>query len=77
MRFCLSVLWGKVDQLHGIDSSSVVIHGTIWEMEFLIVDASSSYNGILGRLAMNKLKATISTYSLRLEIRTPMGLFSI
>lgn len=41
----------------------VSINGVIWNLEFLIVDAPSSYNGIMGRSTLNKLKASIWTYS--------------
>lgn len=54
----------------------MVIHGNVWEMEFLVVDAPSLYNGILGRPALNELKATVSTYSLTLEVYTLIGLFA-
>lgn len=43
----------------------------------LIVDAPSSYNGILGRTALNKLKAIVSTYSLMMGVRIVIRLFSI
>lgn len=40
------------------------INGTTWNMEFLVVDAPLSYNSIMGWSSLNKLKATVSTYSL-------------
>lgn len=55
----------------------VVIHETEWETEFLIVDAPSSYNRILGRPTPNKLKAKVSTYSFTLEVCTVIGPFAI
>lgn len=46
-------------------------------MEFLVVDALSSYTGLICRPALNRLKATISMYSLTLEVRTATRLFII
>lgn len=48
----------------------VKVHRTTWNVEFLVVDAPSSYNGLLGRPALNQMKATVSVYSLTLEVQT-------
>ena len=40
------------------------------EVDFLIVDCHSSYNVILGRPALNRLKAATSTYCLKLKFPT-------
>lgn len=53
------------------------INDTSWSMEFLIINASSSYNGLISRPALNQFKANMSTYSLTLEVRTATGLFAI
>lgn len=37
-------------------------------IDFIIVDASSSYNGILGWVALNTLRANISTYFATVEV---------
>ena len=52
-----------------------VIAGTypalvIKEIDFLIVDCPSTYNIILGRLALNRLKAVTSTYHLKVKFPT-------
>lgn len=46
-------------------------------MEFLIDDAPSSYNGILGSPALIELKMIVSIYSSTLEVGTTIGLFVI
>ena len=40
------------------------------EIDFFIVDYPSTYNIILGRPALNRLKAATSTYSLRVKFPT-------
>ena len=40
------------------------------EIDFLIVDCPSMYNIILGRLALNRLKAVTSTYHLKVKFPT-------
>lgn len=61
----------------GIVNLPVQVHGTKWNVEFLVVEASSSYNGLLFHPALNQMKSTVSTYSFTLEVRTNMGLFTI
>ena len=40
------------------------------EIDFLLVDCLSTYNVILGRLTLNKLKAATSTYYLKVKLPT-------
>ena len=40
------------------------------ESDFLIVDCPSTYNIILGRLALNRLRAIMSTYYLKVKFPT-------
>lgn len=47
------------------------------QVDFLIIDCPSSYNVILGRLTLNRLKATTSTYCLKLKFPTPHGIGEI
>lgn len=46
-------------------------------MEYLIIDASSSYNGHIGQTVLNQFKAIVSTHSLNLEVCTATGLFAL
>lgn len=46
-------------------------------MEFLIVHDLSLYNGLIGRPTLNQFKATTSTYSITLEVRTTTRLFAV
>lgn len=55
----------------------VKINSTSWHVEFLVIDAPSSYNGLLGQPALNQLKATVSTFLLTLEMQTSTELFAI
>ena len=43
-------------------------------VDLLIVDFPLSYNVILGRLTLNRLKAVTSTYCLKVKLPTPMEL---
>lgn len=43
----------------------------------MIVEAPSSYNGIMGRLTLNKLKAYVSIYPATVEIRTENEIYTI
>ena len=47
------------------------------QVDFLIVDCPLSYNVILGRPTLNFLKATTSTYSLKVKFLTPYGIGEI
>lgn len=60
----------------GVVNLPVFVNGTTWSMEFLIVDAPSSYNGLIGQPPLNQFKATVSTYALTMEVRTSTGLFA-
>ena len=40
------------------------------DVTFLVVDCSSAYNGILGRLTLNSWKAATSTYHLMIKFLT-------
>ena len=43
-------------------------------VDFLVVDIPSAYNIILGRTALNKAKAVISTHHLKVKFPTPNGI---
>ena len=43
------------------------------DMNFLVVDCSSSYNAIIGRPTLNSLKAVTSTYHLSIKFPTEYG----
>ena len=47
------------------------------QVDFLIVDCPSSYNIILGRPTLNRLKAVTSTYCLKIKFPTPNGVGQI
>ena len=42
-------------------------------IEFIVVQAPSSYNVLLGRPSLNKMRAVISTEHLRMKFPTPQG----
>lgn len=42
-------------------------------VDFLIVDSSSAYNAILGRVFLNKARAMVSTYHLKVNFPTLSG----
>lgn len=44
------------------------------KVDFLIIDCPSSYNVILRRPKLNRLKAAISTYCLKVKFPTPHGI---
>ena len=43
-------------------------------VNFLVVDCSSSYNAIIGRLTLNSWKAVMSTYHLSVKFPTEYGI---
>ena len=43
-------------------------------VNFLVVDCSSSYNAIIGRLTLNSWKAVTSTYHLTVKFLTEYGI---
>ena len=43
------------------------------ELNFLVVDCSSSYNAIIGRLTLNSWKAVTSTYHLSIKFPIEYG----
>ena len=43
------------------------------EVNFLVVDCSSSYNAIIGRPTLNRWKAVTSTYHLSVKFPTEYG----
>ena len=47
------------------------------QVDFVIVDCPSSYNVILGRPTLNRLKAVTSTYCLKMKFPTPNGVGQI
>ena len=47
------------------------------EIDFLIVDCPLTYNIILGRPALNRLKAAMSTYYLKVKFPTAHGVEEI
>jgi hypothetical protein len=62
---------GEQVQPIGITPLSVIV-GTaprlsIVMMDFLVIDRPSAYNAIIGRLALNKLKAATTTYHLMMK----------
>jgi hypothetical protein len=62
---------GEQVQPIGITPLSVTV-GTaprlsIVMMDFLVIDRPSAYNAIIGRLALNKLKAATTTYHLMMK----------
>ncbi|KAL0351522.1 UNVERIFIED_CONTAM: hypothetical protein Scaly_1540900 [Sesamum calycinum] len=42
-------------------------------LKFLVVDVSSAYNAILGRLTLNAFQALISTYHMKIKFSAPGG----
>ena len=44
------------------------------EVNFLVVDCSSSYNAIIGRLTLNSWRAATSTYHLSIKFPTKYGI---
>lgn len=67
---------------HSSNSADIVnlpvqVNGITCPMEFLIIDAPSSYNGLIGWPGLNQFKAKVSTYSLTLEVRIAIRLFAI
>lgn len=44
---------------NGIIELHVKVHGVTWNAEFLVVDAPSSYNGLLGRPTLNEMKTIV------------------
>ena len=44
------------------------------EVNFLVVDCSSSYNAIIGRLTLNSWRAATSTYHLSVKFPTKYGI---
>ena len=46
----------------------------IKDVTFLVVDCSSTYNGILGRPTLNSWKAATSTYHLMIKFPTEYGI---
>ncbi|KAK3008068.1 hypothetical protein RJ639_013511 [Escallonia herrerae] len=46
---------------------------SVQTIDFLVVKVKSSYNGILGRTGLNKLRAVASTYHLAMKFPTPQG----
>ena len=44
------------------------------DITFLVVDCSSAYNGILGRLTLNSWKVATSTYHLMIKFPTDYGI---
>jgi hypothetical protein len=68
---------GEQVQPMGIISLPVTV-GTVPRLstvmvDFLVVDRPSAYNAIIGRLALNKLRATTSTYHLMMKFPTEEG----
>lgn len=55
----------------------VNIYGIIWNLDFLIIDAPSSYNGIMRCPALKKIKASVSTYLATVEIQTSSEIHTI
>ena len=47
------------------------------QIDFLIVDCPLTYNIILGRPALNKLRAAMSTYYLKVKFPTAYGVEEI
>ena len=47
------------------------------EIDFLVMDCPSTYNMIIGRPTLNRLKATTSTYCLKVKFPTTYGVGKI
>ncbi|KAL6181966.1 hypothetical protein ACLB2K_043389 [Fragaria x ananassa] len=65
----------------GSDNIVVVLEGqggTVRTLvKFIVVDCESSYNGILGRLALWKMKTFVAGHMLITKIPTPTGIATI
>ena len=62
----------------GIISLPVMVGSYPWqinkEVNFLVVDCSSSYNAIIGWLTLNNWRAATSTYHLSVKFPTEYGI---
>nr|XP_004297909.2 PREDICTED: uncharacterized protein LOC101304378 [Fragaria vesca subsp. vesca] len=72
---------GDVVQPLGSDSFGVSMEGREGiaraTVEFIVVDCESSYNGILGRPALWKLKSFVAGHMLMMKVPTPTGVITI
>ncbi|KAK8956706.1 hypothetical protein KSP39_PZI001097 [Platanthera zijinensis] len=58
---------GERKEVEGNVTLPVVLGGVTKEIQFIVVDAPSSYHGIFGRPLLNKYRAIISTYHLAIK----------
>ena len=62
----------------GTISLPIVVGSYLWQIikdvNFLVVDCSSSYNAIIGRLTLNSWRAVTSTYHLSVKFPTNYGI---
>ncbi|XP_004308205.1 PREDICTED: uncharacterized protein LOC101307735 [Fragaria vesca subsp. vesca] len=72
---------GDVVQPLGSDNFGVSMEGREGVaraiVEFIVVDCESSYNGILGRPALLKLKSFVAGHMLMMKVPTPTGVITI
>lgn len=71
-RFTRDVVW-PVDTITFSVLATKARNTATTMIDFLVVKAPSSYNTILGRLTLNRLRAVMSTYDLKMKFLTTVG----
>lgn len=73
--------FGDITQLLGLDYMRLILGSNPKcaeiHTEFIVMDCLSSYNAILGRPALNKLKCIITSHMRLMKFPTPTGIASI